>query len=234
MQHAVAAAAVVGAVVAFALSHTGLRTLHGLLASRSPLPPGKTADVAIVLGYALFRNGSLTEPLKGRVQAGVELFLQGRAQHLLFSGAHPGGGVTRVSEANVMQGYAEGLLRDMRGGGGAGGPDELVERWHQEDQSTSTYENALFSLDICRQRGWTRLLVVTSPFHQIRSELVFRKLVERTKAEGGPAIEVYMAPAPFVPHRDYPLPLLDRCVDAWDWARELLAVAYYAALGRLW
>ena len=36
--------------------------------------------------------------------------VQGRAAHLLFSGSHPGGSVAKLSEANVMRGYAEQLL----------------------------------------------------------------------------------------------------------------------------
>jgi hypothetical protein len=34
------------------------------------------------------------------------LLLQGRVSHLLFSGAHPGGGLRNVSEANAMLAYA--------------------------------------------------------------------------------------------------------------------------------
>jgi hypothetical protein len=31
---------------------------------------------------------------------------QGSVQHLIFSGAHPGGGLRNVSEANAMEDYA--------------------------------------------------------------------------------------------------------------------------------
>jgi hypothetical protein len=34
------------------------------------------------------------------------MLLQGRVTHLLFSGAHPGGGLRNVSEANAMLEYA--------------------------------------------------------------------------------------------------------------------------------
>ncbi|EFJ43873.1 hypothetical protein VOLCADRAFT_106645 [Volvox carteri f. nagariensis] len=235
-------------LLAFALSPACLRWLHGLLAARTPpLPKDAIADVAIVLGYALCRNGSLTEPLKGRVQAGVDAFLQGRARHLLFSGSHPGGVVVRRTEANVMREYAEQL---MPAGEAAG----WAERWLEEDASTSTYENALFSLAICKEKGWKTLLIVTSPFHQLRSELVFRRLVsEATKAAAGLAgqeaasaggaglarkdehlaMEVFMARAAMVPHAGYFSPLANRLVDLWDWIRELLALVYYYTKGRL-
>ncbi|GIL75836.1 hypothetical protein Vretimale_5549 [Volvox reticuliferus] len=234
-----------GALLAVAVSHTYVRWLHALLAARSPqLPEDAVADVAIVLGYALFRNGSLTEPLKGRVQAGVDAFRQGRARHLLFSGSHPGGVVVRRTEANVMREYAEGLMP----GGRQAVP---ANRWLEEDASTSTYENALFSLAICQQKGWKTLLVVTSPFHQLRSELVFRKLVSELAAkgaavgraeagemtagrkEGSGAMKVYMARTAMFPHAGYFSPFANQLIDLWDWARELLALAYYFMKGRL-
>ncbi|GLI65520.1 hypothetical protein VaNZ11_009075 [Volvox africanus] len=242
-----------GALLAVAVSHTYVRWLHALLGARSPkLPEDAVADVAIVLGYALFRgfavaptrNGSLTEPLKGRVQAGVDAFRRGRARHLLFSGSHPGGVVVRRTEANVMREYAEGLMLSGR---------EAVpaDRWLEEDASTSTYENALFSLAICQQKGWKTLLVVTSPFHQLRSELVFRRLVLELaakdaaagraktggmtagRAEGSGAMKVFMARTAMFPHAGYFSPLANQLIDLWDWARELLALAYYFLKGRL-
>ncbi len=37
----------------------------------------------------------------------------------------------------------------------------------------------------------------------------------------------------FVPHRGYYHPLLDRLVDWLDFGREVAAIVYYGALGRL-
>lgn len=34
------------------------------------------------------------------------VYSQGEVDHLVFSGAHPGGGVRNVSEANAMESYA--------------------------------------------------------------------------------------------------------------------------------
>ncbi|KAG2450530.1 hypothetical protein HYH02_005031 [Chlamydomonas schloesseri] len=246
----VSVSAAFGALIAVVLSPAFLRWLHQTLGSRGPvvLPEDAVVDVAIVLGYALFRNGTPTEPLKGRVREGVELYLQGRARNLLFSGAHPGGVVAKRSEANVMREYAEEVLRDSRPGGGGAQGLLAAQRWFEEDKSTSTWENAVFSLDICRQKGWRSVAVVTSPFHQIRSEMVFRRLLREAEAasaaraaraagaaEGSPPppIKLYMAPAPYQPHKGWYAAPLDRLVDAWDWARELAALVYYAARDRL-
>ncbi|PNW80618.1 hypothetical protein CHLRE_07g325101v5 [Chlamydomonas reinhardtii] len=170
--------------------------------------------------------------------------MRGRARNLLFSGAHPGGVVMKRSEANVMRECAEGVLRDSRAGGGAQGL-LAAQRWFEEDQSTSTWENAVFSLRICRQKGWRSVAVVTSPFHQIRSEMVFRRLLRDAEAasaeeaasvangEPPPPIKLYMATASYTPHVGWYAAPLDRLVDAWDWAREVAALVYYAAQDRL-
>ncbi|KAG2440925.1 hypothetical protein HXX76_003778 [Chlamydomonas incerta] len=237
----VSVSAAFGALIAVVLSPAFLRWLHQTLGSRGPavLPNDAVVDVAIVLGYALFRNGTPTEPLKARVREGVELYLQGRARNLLFSGAHPGGVVAKRSEANVMREYAEGVLRESRAGGGAQGL-LATQRWFEEDQSTSTWENAVFSLRICREKGWRSVAVVTSPFHQVRSEMVFRRLLKEAEAASAaagepppPPIKLYIAPTSYAPHVGWYAAPLDRLVDAWDWARELAALVYYAVRDRL-
>ena len=43
-----------------------------------------------MLGYALRRDGTPTATLAERVRLGVRLFDQGVAEHLCFSGGHPG------------------------------------------------------------------------------------------------------------------------------------------------
>ena len=75
-------------------------------------------------------------------------------------------------------------MREMSGGGyidtevvETGGSPTVAPRFHWvlEESSTSTRENALFTLEECRRRGWSRVAVVTNRFHQFRAERVFRK-----------------------------------------------------------
>lgn len=236
---AVATAAVAAAAVG--LRAGGLRGLtswmHGLLAvsQRYPLPDGATADVCVVLGYALHRNGTCTRPLQSRVEVAVELFRRGTAGHLIFSGAQPGGGVRNVSEAGAMEAYAEGVL-------GARPP---AGAWLLEDRSTSTRTNALYSLAMIRERQrqrqqaeaggggggpWLLVVLATSPFHQLRSHRVFLRAMREA---GMPASqELYVADAPFAGHRGYG-PVLDALADQWDFWRELAALVYYWARGWL-
>ncbi len=51
-------------------------------------------------------------------------------------------------------------------------PDDLV----QEDQSRTTAENARFSAEIIRQRGWKRVVLVSNAMHLWRGERFFRNL----------------------------------------------------------
>jgi uncharacterized SAM-binding protein YcdF (DUF218 family) len=65
-----------------------------------------------------------------------------------------------------------------------GVPDQMI--W-VEDRSTSTYENAVESTAILRERGIRRIALVTEGFHMWRAELCFRRL----------GLEVAAAPCAF-------------------------------------
>ncbi|KAI8473414.1 MAG: DUF218 domain-containing protein [Monoraphidium minutum] len=257
------AAAAAAAVLAVALHYAGRRGLsawlHGLLSDRGAHAPpggGGAADVAVVLGYALHANGSCTRPLQSRVEVAVDLYRRGRVRHLIFSGAHPGGGLRNTSEADAMEAYAVALL----------GAPPPPGRWLREAASTSTRTNALFSLELIRQQGgggssgggggggaaseaaaaaeaegggssgggggaWHSIVLVTNPFHQARSYRVFRRAM--ADADMGGAGALYVAAAPFAGHAGYWPPALDAAADQLDFWRELTALAYYWARGWL-
>merc|ERR1712130_769025 len=88
---------------------------------------------------------------------------EGSVQYLVFSGGHPGGGIRGQSEAAAMETYAKEITSRFQ-----------PERWIIEDQSTSTRENALFSLRIAEDHQWKDVVVATNPFHQLRSRWVFQ------------------------------------------------------------
>ncbi|GAX75347.1 hypothetical protein CEUSTIGMA_g2791.t1 [Chlamydomonas eustigma] len=193
--------------------------LHQLLSTSGQDAPDK-ADVIIVLGYALFRTGKPTEPLKGRVAAAVNAFKNGKGDYVILSGAHPGEGLRAISEANAMLEYATNLL----------GMEPEKNKWIREEDSTSTRENALFSLKIVKSRGWSKILVVTSPFHQKRSYWTFKKAVKDSGMDPS-QLSVRMLRTSFVGHIGYGGALQDTAVDCWDWVREILAIAYYWVRG---
>ncbi|MEW5303530.1 MAG: hypothetical protein WDW36_006212 [Sanguina aurantia] len=123
----------------------------------------------------LHRNGSLTAPLQGRVRAGVWEWQRGNAHNLIFSGAHPDNSRPDITEAHAMQSFAQTLVQP-------GQQSETEGHWLVEEQSTSTRENALCSLAQVVQRGWSSVLLVTSPLHQLRSLLVFRRVLRQLNA----------------------------------------------------
>jgi uncharacterized SAM-binding protein YcdF (DUF218 family) len=187
------------------------------------------ADFVVVLGYALKRDGEPTEVLQHRVRSGLRLwkqlwrsraaprqvqsldntgsvavvpqdFLRAGFHHtpvLVFSGGHPGGRERRnKSEAEQMKDHA---LRLLTHDDEAKMRDIANDKWVLETLSTSTRENALFSLGkikamACddenagrrRQAKTQRVAIVTSKFHQFRSLLTFenawRDIVEGTGA----------------------------------------------------
>lgn len=260
-----AAAALLAIGLRAAASSSLTARMHNLLAcSKShPIPTGEKPRVAVVLGYVLHTNGSCTRPLQSRVEVALDLYKQGHVQHLLFSGAHPGGGVRNSSEANAMSEYALQLL----------GGEVPPGRWWLEEQSTSTRTNAVFSLAMIKQKQelhlqqlraaeegaqtmpadpnlgsallgeegstgnpWGSIVLVTNPFHQLRSYWTLLHAMKEMGMEpdqgGRPgSLQLYVADAPFAGHHGYGV--LDPLVDQVDFWRELGALALYKVRGYL-
>ncbi|KAL6762909.1 hypothetical protein V8C86DRAFT_3130421 [Haematococcus lacustris] len=224
--------------------------LHLLFARSSPLAATQQFDVAVVLGYALFRNGSLTTPLKARVQEGVRLWQEGAAAHIIWSGAQPGPEAGPSSEASAMAAWALALLpspstiqseeekqekqeeeeEEQQQGQGDGsaqcpGGQQLPRSWLLEGRSTSTRENAMFSLALVKSHRWTRILVVTNTFHQLRSRLVFLKALQELHMQ---ECQVVMAHVPPAWHQGWGGgALLNWALDVLDPVREVAALVLY-------
>ncbi len=115
---------------------------------------GSSADVLIVLGAALHRNGQMSALLHERVAIGANAFLQGAGRWLL---------VTGKNEAPTMAKAALAL--------GVPPASVLVE-----DQAQSTRENAVFCAEIMRAQGAKTALLITQPFHRPRALRCFRKI----------------------------------------------------------
>jgi len=197
------ALALAAGVVAVAALPRAAEVAQGCLADstsfrplRESAGPAGQGVTAVVLGFALDRAGRPSPPLEARIRTGVQLLQQGRVERLVFSGGHPGGGLRGgLSEAEVMRRFAEGHVGDGGGTSGAGplrGAELLLE-----DRSTSTRENALYSLMALAQedgRGAAHnlgeVVVVTSCFHQWRARRVFRRAAKQLNL----ATQVTVAP----------------------------------------
>ncbi|MGB9858618.1 MAG: YdcF family protein, partial [Moorellaceae bacterium] len=105
------------------------------------------ADVIIVL------SGEQGE----RVETAVKLYKQGFAPRLLMTG---GPVEWNVAAADIMAWQAESL--------GVPPQDIVLER-----RASSTYENAVYTLEILKQKGWRSAIVVTSPYHLRRTRFIF-------------------------------------------------------------
>jgi len=113
-------------------------------------------DAAIVLGGGIDPDEVLGYSSRRRVRAGEALLMQGKAGALILTGASqfappvPSGGE---------------MMRDIAVSLGAD-PAKLVA----EPEAVSTFENLRFSFRIARERGWTRLALVTDAFHIERAQ----------------------------------------------------------------
>lgn len=113
------------------------------------------SDAAIVLGAALW-NDVPSPALKERLDHAFALLEEGAVDNLILSGGLGANGSTKT-EAEGMQNY----LLDK-----GAQPDKLL----LENQSTSTYENLLFSRSIVQENGWDRIVIVTHDYHSARAK----------------------------------------------------------------
>ncbi|MDY7227644.1 YdcF family protein [Hyalangium rubrum] len=116
------------------------------------------ADALVVLGARVLPGGVPSGALQARVEKAVELYQQGVAPRLVFSG---GVGVNPPSEAQVMRALAVRL----------GVPSEACVL---EEQSHSTEQNARYSARLLRELGARRVVVVSDPYHLLRARQYFR------------------------------------------------------------
>ncbi len=142
---------------------------HLLIVADSP----EKADVIVVLGYPADADGSPNPLMRRRVDKGIELFQQGYAPRILFSGAAV---QNKFVEAEVMAAYA----RDL------GLPTEAVLL---DKQAKNTYENAWYSWSIMSNHGWNKALVVTTPYHTQRVASCFSEY----------PVEIHLIPASLPP-----------------------------------
>lgn len=139
--------------------YTGLNTLlvKPLVHNETP----KKADVIIVLGGGVMKTTkTLPWGVEERVKKGAELYRAGYAGEMIVSGGLVA--IHSYTEAEVMEPYAVQL----------GVP---VKNVFEEDRSSDTHTNAIYSERVMDQHSWRTALLVTSDFHTQRACHVFRK-----------------------------------------------------------
>lgn len=130
-------------------------------------------DAIVVAGCRVKPDGSPSLALQRRTRRAAELWGQGLAPTLVFTG---GIGQSTTSEAKAASDYARSL----------GIPETAMIL---EERSTSTEENARYAADVLDPDS--RILVVTDTYHVFRAERVFGKFFTEARGVGSvPALDV--------------------------------------------
>jgi len=118
------------------------------------------ADVIIVLGAPLGKDGSPSRAMRRRVLTAIELFHNNRFKGIIFSGGDLGG---QLSEAEAMAEFAveAGLERSSLS---------------LESKARNTWENLALSQEIMAQKGWESVVVVSDDWHLPRARFCAEKL----------------------------------------------------------
>ncbi len=127
---------------------------------------GRTLDVPVdavlVLGGGVDGDGVLGYSSRRRVAAGVALLVRGKTRYLLLSGGE-GRYHREIPAGDLMRAHAIAL---------GASPEMLIV----EPAATSTFENLRFGLEIARQRGFTRIAILTDAYHLERARWLARYL----------------------------------------------------------
>ena len=113
------------------------------------------ADAIIVL------SGDL-EPYFLRTKKAVELYKQGYAHYIIFSGYGSGGDNAEFLSKIALHYHL---------------PKHAIII---EPNARTTYENFFFSKPLILKHGFKSIMIVTSPYHQLRAYLVAKKLFKGT------------------------------------------------------
>ncbi|MDY0019434.1 MAG: YdcF family protein [Anaerolineae bacterium] len=179
-----------------ALSAIGLcGVIAGPLLVRADAPC--QADAIVVIGG---------DHKPDRVRRAVELYQQGYAPVVIISaGTQVAEGEEILPEAEVMRRQAVAM----------GMPESALLI---EDQSQSTFQNAYYTAELLRARGYDSILLVTSTYHSRRAGHIFGEVFEAT-------VSISVQPSP-----------ADPCAICWWFHADQARVVLYEYYnwGRYW
>jgi uncharacterized SAM-binding protein YcdF (DUF218 family) len=118
------------------------------------------ADVIVVLGSQVFPSGQPGRSLARRADHAVALYRQDYADTIICSG-----GFTEPQPVSEAQVACDRIVA-------AGVPPEAVIL---EERATSTEENAAFTAEVMRGRGWRSAILVSDGYHLLRAALMFER-----------------------------------------------------------
>ena len=134
--------------------------LAGVVFAYSRSDGAQHADLIVVLGAGLRRDGRPGPAIVRRGEHAAQLYAEGYAPVILCSG---GFAINQTrSEADACR---EVLLEN-------GVPEDAILL---EDRSRSTEENALYTHELMLANGWDTLLVVSDGYHLLRTQWIFSR-----------------------------------------------------------
>lgn len=123
----------------------------------------RKADAIVVLGGGIGESGKVGQGYEERVEYAVDLYKSGYAGHIVFSSGY----MYIFRETLVMKALAMSL----------GVPENAIIL---ESRVTNTYDNVLAISGVLRERGWSRIILLSSPYHMLRVSKVFDKVSKAT------------------------------------------------------
>ncbi len=191
------------AIFLLLVTFTGINKILVAPLVRNETP--RQADVIIVLGGGVVTDLKILPwAVQERVKKGIELYKGDYADSIIVTGGVVKG--QNYTESSFMREYAEFL---------GASPENIIE----ERRSKSTYDNAVYSLQIMDESNRQTVLLVTSDFHTKRACRVFEKVeIDIT------CLAAYSDP---VWKKSY----FRRLLDAQSIFREYMAIVYYFVRG---
>lgn len=122
------------------------------------------SDCIVVFAGGVGESGRPGQGYEERVQYAVELYKKGYAGSIIFSSGYR----YVFEEPLVMKALAVSL----------GVPEDTIIL---DDRARNTYENVKFAKEILEKHGWNRTLLISSPYHMLRCQLVFNKIAKAIK-----------------------------------------------------
>ncbi len=132
--------------------------LYKPLEEAYPVPREVQADALVVLGGGSYNTGILKEDSMKRLLTGFILHKRYGLPIILSGGASIG----KLPEAEVMKQVLEELGVDKK---------EIIT----EVRSRDTLENAKYVKEICKERNFKKIVLITSAYHMRRAVETFRR-----------------------------------------------------------
>ena len=124
---------------------------------------GRAVDAIVVLGVAQY-DGRPSPQLQARLDHALALLLEGASPLVITTGGNQPG--DRFTEAETSANY---LIKGL-------GIDYQAVEILQENIGTTTRESLIGVRDIMQSRGLHSVLIVTDPYHSLRSRLIAQDL----------------------------------------------------------